>query len=197
MFKSEKTMKIVAGVLAASVMCGALVYYNFIDKGVKSKVTVGESCPDFIAKPYEVNGDTFSLSTDILTLSAQREKKVCVINFWATWCEPCIKELPEFNHIQEEYAEDVTVIAISVANSATEIINWMNDDGWTWASTEKDWAEFSLTIAYLPKGDCESLGASGALPRTVIVDKNGVVTYAKNSSMTYDELKTEVEKAIG
>lgn len=198
-FKS-KTMKIIAGVLSALLMVSALVYYNFIDKGTKSFVAVGQECPNFVAKPYEVNGDKFSLSNDVFRLVAQREKKVCVINFWATWCEPCIKELPEFNHIQEEYANDVTVIAIVVANPASGGVDptakWMSQKGWTWADTAHDWVDFSLTLAYLPKAKCEELGASGALPRTVIVDKDGIVTYAANTSMNYDTLKAEVNKAL-
>lgn len=41
--------------------------------------------------------------------------KVRVINFWATWCPPCLKEMPEFNTLQQEYAgKNVQVIGIAL-----------------------------------------------------------------------------------
>lgn len=44
-----------------------------------------------------------------------------VVNFWATWCAPCIKELPSLEKLQEEYAsKDVRVLAIALDNNMTE-----------------------------------------------------------------------------
>ena len=40
--------------------------------------------------------------------------KTYVVNFWATWCAPCVKELPYFEAIQAKYIEDVEVILISL-----------------------------------------------------------------------------------
>ena len=42
------------------------------------------------------------------------DSKTYVVNFWATWCAPCIKELPYFEQIQDEYADEVEVILISL-----------------------------------------------------------------------------------
>lgn len=39
--------------------------------------------------------------------------KVIVINFWATWCAPCLKEIPDLNRLQREYPDDLAVISIS------------------------------------------------------------------------------------
>ena len=40
--------------------------------------------------------------------------KTYIVNFWATWCAPCVKELPHFESIQQAYKEDVEVILISL-----------------------------------------------------------------------------------
>ena len=40
--------------------------------------------------------------------------KTYIVNFWATWCAPCVKELPHFESIQENYKEDVEVILVSL-----------------------------------------------------------------------------------
>ena len=42
------------------------------------------------------------------------EKKIYLINFWATWCPPCIKEIPELLQLEQKYDEDIKVIFISV-----------------------------------------------------------------------------------
>ncbi len=197
-FKS-KTMKIIAGVLSALLMVSALVYYNFIDKPMQSGAEEGNKCPDFTAQIYQVEKDVFSLGEETFTLS-QKIGTVCVINFWATWCVPCIMELPEFDRVQVEYADQVEIIAVVVANPPEEgddpVANWLTAKDWMKTDPNHDWANFSLSIAYLPKVECEILGASGALPRTVIVDKSGVVTYAANARMTYESLTAEIEKLL-
>ncbi len=181
--------KLVAGIAAAVVMGGSLTYYNFIDKPDVSKVTVGEECPNFIAKVYKSEGDKFYVSDEILTLVTQRGK-VCVINFWETWCSGCIKELPDFERIQKDYADSVKVVAVVGNTSSAEgAAEWMSSKGWLAHDDKSEWTNFSLTFAYLPKDVCTSFGCTGPLPRTVIVDKAGVVAYEKDASLHYDELQ--------
>ena len=40
--------------------------------------------------------------------------KTYVVNFWATWCAPCVKELPHFEALQEKYKEEIEVILVSL-----------------------------------------------------------------------------------
>ena len=40
--------------------------------------------------------------------------KTYVVNFWATWCAPCVKELPHFETLQENYSDSVEVILVSL-----------------------------------------------------------------------------------
>ena len=43
--------------------------------------------------------------------------KVLIINFWASWCSPCLKEIPVFNHLQQEYGPDgVQFVGIAIDN---------------------------------------------------------------------------------
>ncbi len=189
-------MKIVAGALAASVMCGALVYYNFIDKGTVSGAEKGNKCPDFTAQTYRIDGESFSLSEETFTLS-QKIGTVCVINFWETWCSACIQELPEFNRIQEEYGDEIEVVAALGTTSTVEVgADWLSKGGWRTLDPDHNWAEFSLTFANVTPEDSTRLGVSGMLPRTVIVDKSGIVVFAINGSITYEQLKAQVDSAL-
>src|SRR5262245_43824643 len=49
------------------------------------------------------------------TTAADLKGKVLVVDFWATWCEPCISEIPKFNKISDEYhGKDVEIVGITV-----------------------------------------------------------------------------------
>ncbi len=52
------------------------------------------------------------LNNEVIDLSKPTNKPL-VINFWATWCAPCIKEFPEFDRIQQRYGDEVDFIMIS------------------------------------------------------------------------------------
>ncbi len=184
----KKISSIVAGVAAFALLGGSLVYYNFIDEAPVSTVAVGAEAPNFIAKPFNVNGDKFTLSNDVYTLVGQRGKP-CVINFWETWCSACIQELHEFNQIQVDYGDKIDVVAIAgVTSTPEQLETWLSTKGWSKLDEHNDWATFSLTFAYLPSADCKKMGCSGFLPRTVIVDKEGVVVHEQDGSMTYEAL---------
>lgn len=194
--KAAKVWEIVAWSVAGVVLVGALGYYNFIDKAPVSGVEVGNRCPDFTAQTYVADGDTFYLDGETFTLS-QQIGKVCVVNFWETWCSGCIKELPEFDHLKKTYGDKVEVIAIAGVTSTTDYAaSWMTDKGWTAHNDKYDWTDFDLTIAWLPKEKCVELGCGGSLPRTVIVDKSGIVAFEGDVAMTYELLETEVLKLL-
>ncbi len=189
-------MKTVANIAAAFLMVGGLGYYNFIDKPPVSSVAVGVECPNFIAKPFKQSNGVFSVSDDVFTLVKQRGK-VCVVNFWETWCAACIKELPEFDEIQVHYGETVQVVAL-VGNTSTPAYatSWLNRQGWKEQDEDGDWTSFSLTLAYLPAADSVKMGCKGMLPRTVIVDEEGVVAFEQDGSMTYEQLQTVIDDLL-
>ncbi len=196
MIKNKLVANLLALLFFVGTLVGALCYYNFVDKPPVSSVTVGEECPNFIAKPYEVTGDTFSASNDVYTLVKQRGK-VCVINFWETWCQGCIEELPEFNEIQVEYGDEVEVVAVVGTTSTIDVAaKWMTEKTWKTYDKESDWADFSLTFAYLPPDACKKLGCSGMLPRTIVVDREGVTVYEKDGKMTYQQLKELIDPLL-
>ena len=191
-----KMRKILASVMAAVVLIGALVYYNFIDKAPLSGAEKGNRCPAFTAQTYAVDSDGFSISEDTFALS-QQIGKVCIVNFWETWCQACVEELPHFNRIQEEYGDKVEVIAIVGKTSKIEnALTWLNDGKWKNFDEKSDWKQFSLTFAYLPTATCVQLGCGSMLPRTIIVDKSGIIAHEQDGSMTYEALKGIVEDLL-
>lgn len=121
-----------------------------------------------------------------------KDDKTYVINFWATWCAPCIKELPYFETLNETYkSKNVEVILVSldfpkqyntklkpfiVKHKLVSKIVVLDDvDSNTWIpKVDKDW--------------------SGAIPATIIYNKNKRAFYEK--SFDLEELKVEVNKFL-
>jgi len=51
---------------------------------------------------------------EVVTLEQFQGKKPVYLKFWATWCKPCIKQMPHFEHIKQQYGDDLAVIAINL-----------------------------------------------------------------------------------
>jgi len=54
---------------------------------------------------------TFEISDGVL-FSKQLNGKMVLINFWAPWCQPCVKEMPSFVELQEKYKENFIIVAV-------------------------------------------------------------------------------------
>ena len=50
------------------------------------------------------------------------EKKLILVNFWATWCPPCIKEIPDLLNLKKKYERDIEIIFVSVDANPTKVI---------------------------------------------------------------------------
>jgi len=59
------------------------------------------------------SGDKITLEvSDGVLFSKQLNGKMVLINFWASWCKPCIKEMPTFTELQEKYKKDFLIIGV-------------------------------------------------------------------------------------
>ena len=165
-----------------------LVLFSLLScKDVKNKASetqLDESQPvDVSLEVYDFDGlEQFLNTTD---------DKTYVVNFWATWCAPCVKELPYFETLHAEYSRDVEVILVSldfpnqyetklkpfiIKNNLQSKVIVLNDvDSNTW----------------IPKVD-ESW--TGAIPATIIFNKDTRQFYEK--SFRYSELETEVKRFL-
>ena len=116
---------------------------------------VDEPAPDF----------TFTTVTGERQRLSDLEGKVVLLNFWATWCAPCLAEIPDLMALQEEFgADDFVVLGVSVDNLPEEDIR-------AFAET------FALNYPIvLDKGPIsEAYGGAYSLPTTFVIDRSGQI----------------------
>ena len=149
----------------------------------------GSDCPDFEVPVYDnVTGEL----TDETYSPADSRGKVTVINFWGTWCLPCKAELPYFDQVASEDPDIVIVTVHSIldAPTAPEYIstNYPNSNMlFTQDSMQTvDGAEYDVFTL---------LGGRNSYPRTLILDSEGVITFAFTGSIHYEELVAEIANA--
>ena len=188
--------QVVAWSMAIVLLAGALLYFNvFAEQQDVTDILIGTECPDFTLQIYGENDNgSYSLLEDKFTLSEQRGS-VVVINFWATWCGPCVAELPYFNQVAGEYPE-VKIVAIhgsSTEDVARFIIRATN--------TKSSWRDYQITFLQdqINGKVCETfqmLGGNSSWPMTLIVGKDGKITFTRQGSITHDKLAEEIQKAL-
>jgi len=120
------------------------------------------------------------------------DNKTYVINFWATWCVPCVQELPHFEKLQEAYrGQNVEVILVSLDMARqveSRLIPFL---------IKKD---IKSRVVYLRNADSgDWIGKvdpswSGALPATIIYNARHRVF--REQSFTYESLETELKSIL-
>jgi len=121
------------------------------DRGTRPKL-VGTAAPDF----------TVTDSQRTVALD-QFRGRVVVLNFWATWCPPCVEEFPSLIEMQHRMKDKVTVLAISTDDNEAAYRKFLVDHNVD-LLTVRDGAQRSNRL----------YGTFG-FPETYIIDKSGVI----------------------
>lgn len=181
--------RIVTWIAAASLLIGVLWAANLPERETVQNTNVqtvaddtpvgkeiGERCPDFTVSCYNGLSD-FAL--------ADTRGKAVVINFWATWCGPCCKELPYFQALWETYGEDVAVVAVHSDLTTEDVQAWL------------DQTDYTLPFTLDADGSViKALGGSTLLPMTVVLDRQGRIVYNQVGSVTMELLESIVKPLI-
>ena len=103
------------------------------------------------------------------------ENKVVVLNFWATWCPPCIAEMPGFQELHDLYKGKVSFLF--VANDETERVKrFMKVKG------------YSFPVYFQVSARPEAL-KSNSLPTTYIIDQQGMIVVEKRGAVDWNSSK--------
>jgi len=122
----------------------------------------------------DYNWNLATLNSERTNLS-QSEGKVIIINFWATWCPPCVAEMPELQELYNEYRDKVDFYFITSEKSET--VNFFLDK-----------KGFELPV-YLQIEKSPEVLESSSLPTTYLISKTGEIIMRKTGAASWNSDK--------
>lgn len=165
------------------ILFGALVFAIVSNLTAEEDATVDidDKAPDFQLNSvanYDVGGESS------LQLS-ELEGKGVMLNFWATYCEPCEREMPYMEELYPKYKEQgVEMVAVSV--DATELV------------IDKFVDHYNLSFPILHDKNSQVLDAYGIrpLPTTYFIDENGVVVERVLGELSLERLEGYLQQIV-
>lgn len=120
----------------------------------------------------------------------QKSDKVKVINFWATWCRPCMEELPHFEKIHRQYKDqnvEVLLVSLDQASMTDKVKNSLKKNDITAKVVLLDEVDFNKWINQV------DTTWSGSIPATLIIDKNNTSKQFYEKTFTPSQLEQLVQ----
>jgi len=156
-----------------------------------SKEDVLKDMMDIPMEDFEAVG----LDGNIIKLSDYKGK-IIFLNFWATWCPPCIEEMPFLQEIYDEYKDqDVIILAV---NSTSVELRGGTDSQKAESQTRKFIKEKGYTFPVLLDKEDEawSIYMQRGIPTNYIIDKKGIIRYGFSGAFQNKEQMEQLIKNI-
>ncbi len=120
-------------------------------------------------------------------ISSDRFKgKVVVVDFWATWCAPCVSEIPGYIELQRKYGPDgLVIVGISMdQNGPDQVKKFAKAKG------------MNYTIVMGDENVAEAFGGIEGIPTTFLINRQGRIVNRKVGAMPHDEYEKLVKQAL-
>lgn len=199
----KKGIKWIAGVLAfVLLIAGAYFLYNMLGKSYSKKENITQESFDESSGTLKGPGDenfsdrgkepdydftVINSAGDEVKPSQLRGKRV-VINFWATWCHFCKKELPDLEKIYKKYGGDVEFMIINATDNVRETVegakSYIASKGYT------------FPLYFDTKSEALSAFKINAFPTTVLIDAEGRVVDRIVGAVDSGTLESKIKKLI-
>ncbi|MES9738997.1 redoxin domain-containing protein [Peribacillus frigoritolerans] len=170
--------KIIASVALLSLITVAIVQaMDNESKGNDEKdalggLKIGAKAPNFSLK---------TLDGKQVELSDYEGKKV-MLNFWATWCPPCKKEMPDMERYTQQAGDDVVVLAVNI-DPENDVQAFVEDNGIT----------FTIPLdSQSAKNPVNERYKILSIPTTYFIDKKGIIRNKVISAMTLKDMERNI-----
>lgn len=164
--------------LFATLAVGAVALTSCTSKTAEASCSTAKECLPDVA--YE------GLNKELYP-RAQLQGKVVVVNFWATWCGPCKKEIPAFNTIYEAYKDrGVVMLGVLFDNQVDDVglLNFMSDFIMTYPVVRAD------------RKVLEAYEYPRALPTTFVYDRAGKLVTEHKGPMSEADLRALLDRLL-
>lgn len=137
----------------------------------------GDIAPEFTAKL--VDGSTFQMS--------EHDDEVVLLNFFATWCGPCVREMPAFEMLKADGYENVSILVVDCMEKTKTVDSFVKENGYT------------FPISYDEDGRIEKYYPTDGIPYTLVI-KKGIISKiylgAMDAQTQYKEYKSAIEACL-
>ncbi len=169
---------------AAAFLLAAVIGYDYLSANYNTEIPSENNSSEAVTAPdftvYDAEGNPVSFS--------DFEGKPVVINFWATWCGYCVKEMPSFEKAAAEFGDEVVFMMINVTDGYQETeedaMKFIEESGYTFPV----YYDLDLSAA-------RAYGAS-SLPATAFILPNGELMHGQLGMMTEETLYGYIEKCL-
>ncbi len=195
---STRRSSLVLGTVAAVVALGAAVVAALVTSGAQDETALALPEPEaeirFLPEDDE-SGDSllaedqtgelapeasFPLLDGGLATFADYRGKPVVVNFFASWCEPCKAEMPDFATVHAEVGDEITFLGVNLRDSEADARSILAETGVTFA------------VARDPSGSLAEAFGVVNMPSTFFLDASGKIVSAHAGALTADDLRAQL-----
>jgi thiol-disulfide isomerase/thioredoxin len=121
--------------------------------------------------------------------------KLVVLNLWATWCAPCVEEIPILNEVKSYYKnQDIKFISFSIDTDSVKLNNFISKGKFDYLDvTLKNRAFKNAILNTLENKKTDDFIGSTLIPKTYLI-KNGKVLFKFDGEITKEELIQKIDK---
>lgn len=130
------------------------------------------------------DGALVGLNTANTTIRGLAAKKPLYLNFWASWCGPCVGEMPAVEAMYKKYGDKISFAAVSLDENSADAVKLIESKGFTFPV-------YSANPEIMEKDYHVDL-----IPRSLLISADGAVLADHSGAMSEKQLEAFLEKAL-